>query len=164
MGDWSDDAIGSKRRCRDGNLNLGKVRCFCSLLTNCEIHRHRCPNNWRRRNLWPRGRTACMFGSQHGSQHVGIQCCCGLLVLLPRYTKCIRVRDTNGWLVICDFEGHMRCMDEWAIVRNVASFTAFVAYRGFHSRAAVLDVALQFESAFAIGALCSGHSKLLALL
>jgi hypothetical protein len=27
--------------------------------------------------------------------------------LLRRYTKCIRVRDTNGWLVICDFEGHI---------------------------------------------------------
>ncbi len=28
MGDWSDDAIGSKRCCRDGNLNLGKVRVY----------------------------------------------------------------------------------------------------------------------------------------
>ena len=26
IGDWSDDAIGSKRRCRDGNL--GKVRVY----------------------------------------------------------------------------------------------------------------------------------------
>ena len=62
---------------------------------------------------------------------------------------------TNGWLVICDFEGHMPCMDEleWAIVRAVAGFSTFVAYRGFHSRAVVSVVALRFESAFAIGAL-----------
>ena len=40
-----------------------------------------------------------------------------------------------------------------AFVRAVAGFTAFVAYRGFHSRAVVSVVALRFERAFAIGAL-----------
>ena len=41
----------------------------------------------------------------------------------------------------------------WAFVRAVAGFAAFVAYRGFHSRAVVSGVALRFERAFAIGAL-----------
>ena len=40
-----------------------------------------------------------------------------------------------------------------AIVRAVAGFTAFVAYRGFHSRAVVSVVALRFERSFAIAAL-----------
>ena len=40
-----------------------------------------------------------------------------------------------------------------AFVRAVAGFAAFVAYRGFHSRAVVSDVALRFDRAFAIGAL-----------
>ena len=40
-----------------------------------------------------------------------------------------------------------------AFVRAVAGFAAFVAYRGFHSRAVVSVVALRFESAFAIVAL-----------
>ena len=40
-----------------------------------------------------------------------------------------------------------------AIVRAVAGFTAFVAYRGFRSRAVVSVVALRFERALAIGAL-----------
>ena len=63
------------------------------------------------RNLSPCGRKACMFGTQH----VGIWCCCDLLVLRRRHTKCTRVLDTNGWLVICEFEDHMHCMDEWGI-------------------------------------------------
>ena len=40
-----------------------------------------------------------------------------------------------------------------AIVRAVAGFTAFVAYRSFHSRAVASVVDLWFERAFAIGAL-----------
>ena len=40
-----------------------------------------------------------------------------------------------------------------AFICAVAGFAAFVAYRGFHSRAVVSVVALRFESAFAIGAL-----------
>ena len=40
-----------------------------------------------------------------------------------------------------------------AFVRAVAGFTAFVAYRGLHSRAVGPVVALRFERAFAIGAL-----------
>ncbi len=65
----------------------------------------------------------------------------------------------------------MHCTDEWAfvravagfaafvaypngaIVRTVAGFAAFVAYRGIHSRAVVSVVAFRFERAFAIGAL-----------
>ena len=39
-----------------------------------------------------------------------------------------------------------------AFVRAVAGFTAFVAYRGFRSRAVVSVVALRFERALAIGA------------
>ena len=41
----------------------------------------------------------------------------------------------------------------WAFVRAVAGFAAFVAYLGFHSRAVVSVVSLRFECAFAIGAL-----------
>ena len=41
----------------------------------------------------------------------------------------------------------------WAFVRAVAGFAAFVAYLGFHSRAVVSVVSLRFERAFAIGAL-----------
>ena len=40
-----------------------------------------------------------------------------------------------------------------AFVRAVAGFAAFVAYRGFHSRAVVSVVALRFERSFAIAAL-----------
>ena len=47
-----------------------------------------------------------------------------------------------------------------AIVRTVAGFAA---YRGIHSRAVVSVVALRFERALAIGAMCSGHAKLKAL-
>ena len=50
-----------------------------------------------------------------------------------------------------------------AFVRAVAGYTAFVAYCGFHSRAVVSVVALRFERALAIGAMCSGHAKLKAL-
>jgi hypothetical protein len=60
---------------------------------------------------------------------------------------------TNGWVVICDFEGHMHRTDEWAFVRAVAGFVAFIAYRGLHSRAVASVVALRFERAFAVGAL-----------
>jgi hypothetical protein len=40
-----------------------------------------------------------------------------------------------------------------AFVRALAGFTAFVAYRGFHSRAVVSVVGLRLERAFAVGAL-----------
>ena len=40
-----------------------------------------------------------------------------------------------------------------AFARAVTGFAAFVAYRGFHSRAVASVVALRFERAFAIGAL-----------
>ena len=51
-----------------------------------------------------------------------------------------------------------------AIVRTVAGFAAFAAYRGIHSRAVVSVVALRFERAFAIAALAlrtrEAHSAL----
>ena len=47
----------------------------------------------------------------------------------------------------------MHRTDEWAFVRAVAGFVAFIAYRGLHSRAVASVVALRFERAFAIGAL-----------
>ena len=64
------------------------------------------------------------------------------------------VFGTNGWFVICDFEGHMhRTKINGALVRAVANFAAFAAYRGLHLRAVASGAALRFERAFAVGAL-----------
>jgi len=112
------------------------------------------------RSLSPHGRKACMFGTLH----VGIYCGCALLVPLRRYIKCTRVRDTNGWLVICEFEDHMHCMDEWGICLRCGRFRRILRTSYFAFEGSRFCCGPSVRACLRNWCTCSGHAKLKALL
>jgi hypothetical protein len=94
------EAAGAETWLKYASTQLGNI-----MLTN----RHRRPNNWRVCNLWSRGRKlACLALSTWANSVV-----VAFWFFFAVKQKCIRGRDTNGWLVVCEFVKATGSAEEW---------------------------------------------------